>query len=87
MAREISVSLSDEELERLQRAIRDGHFESEAAALREGLARALVQPSENSNVAEAYRRAYEREPQDPRMGEAGAKLMGEILAEDERGTR
>ncbi|MDQ3759333.1 MAG: hypothetical protein M3331_05260 [Actinomycetota bacterium] len=86
MGREISVSLSDEEFERLQRAIRDGQFQSEAAALREGLAHVLVRRLDSSKVAEAYRRAYEHEPQDPRVGEAGAKLVGEMLEEDERET-
>lgn len=60
-----------------------GRFDSREAAAREGLARILGRP-EDAEIAEAYRQAYGRQPQDPALGEAGAKLMTEIIAADER---
>lgn len=76
--------LSDEQAERLERAVGQGRFETPDAAIEAGLA-IVLERSSDASVAEAYRRAYTEHPQDSQLGEAGAHLMVEIVRADEEG--
>lgn len=82
--RELSVLLSDEQAERLERAVGQGRFETPEAAIEAGLAMVLERSS-GASIGEAYRRAYTERPQDSQLGEAGAHLMAEIVRADEQG--
>lgn len=84
MPRELSVLLSDEQAERLERAVGQGRFETPDAAIQAGLA-IVLERSSHASVAEAYRRAYTEHPQDSQLGEAGAHLMANIVRADEQG--
>lgn len=81
--RDLSVQLSDEQAERLERAVGQGRFETPDAAIRAGLEIILDAPA-GASIGEAYRRAYTRHPQDPQLGEAGGHLMAEIVRADEQ---
>lgn len=83
MRQQIAVRLSDEDLSQLDAAVTRGDFASRAAAVRAGLGLVLARERERAIEAE-YRRAYGDQPQEKWVGEAGAILMGEALAERER---
>lgn len=70
----------------LDAAVRGGHFESRAAALREGLGRLLADERERE-IAEEYRRAYADAPEDEVWGRAGAAHLAESVRELERTAR
>lgn len=83
MSVQIAVRVPDRDLDALDAAVRDGRFESRASAIREGLARVLADALEHK-IADQYRRAYGRHPQDPELGEAAAELMAEALETEEK---
>jgi hypothetical protein len=49
---------------------------------RQALSRLLKEPREQE-IAREYRKAYARHPDDPAVGEAGAKLLAEAFRTDE----
>lgn len=59
-----------------------GEFASRAEGVRVALARELAAQSER-DLAAQYERAYSAQPPDTKLGEAGAALMAEVLAERE----
>lgn len=83
MGQQIAVRLSNEDLLQLDAAVNRGEFASRAEAVRAGLELVLARQRERE-IAEEYRRAYAEQPQEPWVGEVGASLMGEALAERER---
>lgn len=83
MSVQIAVRLADEELERLDAAVARGVFPSRAAAVRAGLAR-LLREERETQIDEAYRRAYATEPQEEWVGRAGLRLGADLVADHER---
>lgn len=71
-------------MQALDHAVEVGAFESRADGVRQALARLLGELREQE-IAREYRDAYARHPQDPAMGEAGAKLLAEAFEREERG--
>lgn len=58
----------------LDDAVARGRFESRSAALREGLA-LLMREEREREIEEAYRRGYEKYPQEERVGRDGLILF------------
>lgn len=58
----------------LDDAVARGRFESRSAALREGLA-LLLREEREREIEEAYRRGYEKYPQEERVGRDGLILF------------
>jgi Arc/MetJ-type ribon-helix-helix transcriptional regulator len=83
MATQIAVRIPDAALTAVDAAITAGRFESRAAAVREGLERLLADERERE-IAEDYRRAYSKQPEDEAIGQAGLTLMAESIAELDR---
>ncbi len=83
MATQIAVRIPDAALATVDSAIAAGRFESRAAAVREGLELLLAHERERE-IAEDYRRAYSERLEDEAIGEAGATLMAESIADLER---
>lgn len=77
------MRIPDAALASIDDAVRAGRFESRAAAVREALERLLAEEREEE-IADSYRRAYAAHPEDEALGEAGATLMAESIAELER---
>jgi len=77
---QIAVRLTDDELARLDASVARGHHPSRAAAVRAGLER-LLHEERDRELADAYRDAYGRAPQDE-LGDAGALLAAEVADED-----
>lgn len=83
MAIQIAVRIPEGDLATIDDAITAGRFESRAAAVREALGRLLAEEHERE-IAEDYRRAYAKHPEDETLGEAGLTLMAESIADLER---
>lgn len=83
MSVQIAVRLADEDLERLDAAVARGAFPSRAAAMRAGLVR-LLREERETQIAEAYRRAYATDSQEESVGEAGLRLGAAFLEDQER---
>lgn len=82
MSRQVSLTLSDDELHRLREVIAERGYRDEEAALREALRHVLEPASDDrEHIAEAYRRAYAEHPEENWVGEAGARLMAESVRE------
>lgn len=79
---QIAIRLADADLDRLDEAVAQGHFASRAAAVRAGVER-LLRDERDLEIAEQYRRAYGRQPQDESAGRAGVSLMGSVLGREE----
>jgi len=77
---QIAVRLSDDELARLDASVARGRYPTRAAAVRAGLER-LLREERDRELADAYRVAYGRAPQDE-LGDAGAVLAAEVADED-----
>lgn len=82
VASRITLDLSDEELEALDEAAREGRFASVEDGIRAGIHWIARSAAERRDVAAAYRAAYERVPQDPELGEMGADLLADIVEAD-----
>ncbi len=82
MAQQIAVRIPDEQLQALDRAVAAGTFASRADAVRQAVTRLLGELREQQ-VAREYREAYSRYPDDPAIGEAGAKLLAEAFRREE----
>lgn len=84
MTVQIPVRIPDEDAAKLDEAVARGRFASRSDALREGLAR-LLREERDREIAEAYRRAYEKYPQEDWIGEVGLWALTQIVAAEEEG--
>jgi Arc/MetJ-type ribon-helix-helix transcriptional regulator len=84
MTVQIPVRIPEEDARKLDEAVARGRFASRSEALREGLARILREERERE-IEEAYRRAYERYPQEDWVGEIGLWALTQIVATEESG--
>ena len=66
----------------IDEAVARGRFESRSAALREGLA-LLLREERDREIAEQYRRAYEKYPQEDRIGQDGLILFERRVEDNE----
>lgn len=82
MTQQIAIRIPDDQLRALDNAVEAGSFESRADGVRQALTRLLGELREQE-IAEEYRQAYTRYPEDPAVGEAGAKLMAEAFKREE----
>lgn len=88
--RQITLDLNDDELAAIDRAVAEGRFSSIDEALREALAvviggRGYDNGAERErDIEDAYRRAYERHPQepDPWLDAAARELFARLDAEE-----
>jgi Arc/MetJ-type ribon-helix-helix transcriptional regulator len=83
MSAQIAVRIPERYLAALDEAVRAGRFASRAAAVREALDRLLASERERE-IAEEYRRAYARHPEEDWVGRVGEALMAESIEEAER---
>lgn len=74
MTVQIPVRIPEEDAAKIDEAVARGRFESRSAALREGLA-LLLREEREREIEEAYRRGYEKYPQDERVGRDGLILF------------
>lgn len=77
------MRIPTEDIERLDEAIKHGHFPSRAAAVRAGIDHVLREARERE-IEESYRRAYSKHPREEWIAEASAAAMGELLEQRER---
>lgn len=82
MSQQIAVRISADQLQALDRAVEAGAFESRAHGIRQALKR-LLRELREQEIAREYRQAYVRQPDDPAVGEAGAKLLAEAFRREE----
>jgi Arc/MetJ-type ribon-helix-helix transcriptional regulator len=85
MSQQIAVRISEEQLRALDRAVKEGAFESRADGVRQALKQLLGELREK-DIAREYRDAYARHPDDPAVGEAGAELLAEAFRREEEGS-
>lgn len=81
MAQQIAVRIPEEDLARIDAAVKRGRFPSRAAAVRAGL-ELLLKVEREREIAEEYRRAYSVSPQDDWVGEVGLALGAALIAQD-----
>ena len=74
MTIQIPVRIPERDAEMLDEAVARGRFASRSEALREGLA-LLLREEREREIEEAYRRAYEKYPQEERIGQDGLILF------------
>jgi Arc/MetJ-type ribon-helix-helix transcriptional regulator len=86
MSQQIAIRIPDDQLQALDKAIEARHFESRADGVRQAL-KQLLDDLREQEIALEYRRAYERYPLDPAIGEAGAELLAEAVRREEEGSR
>ncbi len=84
MTVQIPVRIPDRDAELLDEAVARGRFASRSEALRQGLAM-LLREERDREIAEAYRRAYEKYPQEDWIGEVGLWAFSQIVAAEEKG--
>ncbi|PZS33785.1 MAG: hypothetical protein DLM61_04575, partial [Pseudonocardiales bacterium] len=70
MSTQIAVRIPEGDLAALDDAVRAGRFASRAAAVREGLTR-LLREERDREIAESYRRAYSKHPEEEWFGKVG----------------
>lgn len=80
MTVQIPVRIPKRDAELLDEAVARGRFASRSEALREGLAM-LLREERDREIAEAYRRAYEKYPQEDRVGQDGLILLQRLVEE------
>ena len=66
----------------IDEAVARGRFASRSEALREGLAM-LLREERDREIAEQYRRAYEKYPQEDRIGQDGLILFERRVEDNE----
>ena len=74
------VRIPDRDAELLDEAIACGRFANRSEAMRAGLA-LLLREERDREIAEQYRRAYEKYPQEDRVGHDGLILLQRIVEE------
>ena len=84
MTVQIPVRIPDEDAKKLDEAVARGRFASRSEALREGLTR-LLREERDREIAEQYRLAYEKYPQEDWIGEVGLWALTQIVAAEEEG--
>ena len=84
MTVQIPVRIPDRDAELLDEAVARGRFASRSEALRQGLA-LLLRGERDQEIADAYRRAYEKHPQEDWIGEVGLWALSQIVAAEEKG--
>jgi Arc/MetJ-type ribon-helix-helix transcriptional regulator len=84
MTVQIPVRIPDRDAELLDEAVARGRFASRSEALRQGLAM-LLREERDREIAEAYRRGYEKHPQEDWIGEVGLWAFSQIVAAEEKG--
>ena len=84
MTVQIPVRIPERDAELLDEAIARGRFASRSEALREGLTM-LLREERDRAIAEAYRRGYEKYPQEDWIGEVGLWALTQIVAAEEAG--
>jgi len=84
MTVQIPVRIPDRDAELLDEAVARGRFASRSEALRQGLA-LLLREERDQEIADAYRRAYEKHPQEDWIGEVGLWALSQIVAAEEKG--
>lgn len=82
MSQQIAIRIPDDQLQALDSAVEAGAFESRADAVRQALGQMLGELREQE-IAQEYRDAYARQPDDPAVGEAGAELLAEAFRREE----
>ncbi len=83
MTIQIPVRIPERDAELLDEAVARGRFASRSEALREGLA-LLLREEREREIEEAYRRAYEKYPQEDWIGETGLALFAAWVEAEER---
>lgn len=86
MAQQIAIRIPDAQLQALDDAVKAGAFESRADGVRQALTHMLGELREQE-IAREYREAYARHPDDPAIGQMGAKLLAEAFRREESGQR
>ncbi len=84
MTVQIPVRIPERDAELLDEAVARGRFASRSEALREGLA-LLLREEREREIEEAYRRAYEKYPQEDWIGEVGLWALAQIVGAEEAG--
>ncbi|MBA2643581.1 MAG: ribbon-helix-helix protein, CopG family [Actinobacteria bacterium] len=84
MTVQIPVRIPERDAELLDEAVARGRFASRSEALREGLA-LLLREEREREIEEAYRRGYEKVPQEDWIGEAGLALFAAWVEAEEQG--
>jgi len=83
MTIQIPVRIPDRDAELLDKAVARGRFASRSEALREGLSK-LLREERDREIAENYRQAYEKYPQEERVGQDGLALFAAWVEAEER---
>lgn len=83
MSIQIAIRIPNDQLKELDDAVKAGEFRSRAEGVRRALTRMLAELRERE-IARQYREAYTRHPDDPAVGEAGAKLLAEAFRREEK---
>ena len=78
MTVQIPVRIPVEDAKRLDEAVARGRFASRSEAIREGLA-LLLREEREREIDDAYRRAYEKYPQEERVGQDGLILLQRLV--------
>ncbi len=84
MTVQIPVRIPEEDARRLDEAVARGRFASRSEALREGLSNLLREERERE-IVDAYRRGYEKHPQEDWVGEVGLWALTQMVAAEEEG--
>lgn len=82
MTYQIAVRIPENAVEEIDRMVGNGIYPNRSAAIKAGVEQ-VIKINEREQIADEYRRAYEKKPQDS-FGEAGAKLLAELMPEDEK---
>jgi Arc/MetJ-type ribon-helix-helix transcriptional regulator len=83
---QIAIRLPDDQLAAIDAAVRDGRFESRAAAVRAAIDR-LLDDERNRKIAEQYRRGYGEQPQEDWVGEMGLAVGSELVRRERKAAR
>lgn len=78
MTVQIPVRIPKRDAQLLDEVVARGRFASRSEALREGLAMLLREERERE-IDDAYRRAYEKYPQEERVGQDGLILLQRLV--------
>jgi Arc/MetJ-type ribon-helix-helix transcriptional regulator len=82
MTKQIPLRISERDLSALDSVVASGRFPSRSAALRAGLD-LLLREEHRRAIDEAYRRGYERTPQEEWVGDAGLAAFAAFVAAEE----
>lgn len=81
MSVQIPVRIPEEDAKKLDDYVARGRFANRSEAFREALTRLLREERERE-IVDAYRRAYEKCPQDDRIGHDGLILLQRLVEEN-----